>query len=102
MEFFKVDIIRSMFDGKMAAILSGGGGPSCQMCTATHEDLKDRELVEDGFTINRTTTDVIQLFGELDDIDVFFALPSNERYNLTYQPISKVNIIGTSPLHSYT
>ena len=30
-----VDIIRSMFDGKMAAILSCSGGASCQMCTAT-------------------------------------------------------------------
>ena len=32
-----VDIIRSMFDGKMAAILSGAGGASCQMCTTTHK-----------------------------------------------------------------
>ena len=30
-----VDINRSMFDGKIAAILSGAGGASCQMCTAT-------------------------------------------------------------------
>ena len=44
-----VDIIRSMFDGKMTAILSGAGGASGQMCTATHKDLKDRELVLEGF-----------------------------------------------------
>ena len=97
-----VEIIRSMFDGKMAAILSGAGGASCQMCTATHDDLKDRELIEDGLPINRTITDAIQLFGELEDIKGFLSLPSNERYNLTHQPISKVNIIAASPLHSYT
>ena len=97
-----VEIIRSMFDGKMGAILSGAGGASCQMCTATHHDLKDRELIEDGFPINRTITDAIQLFGELEDIQRFFSLPSNDRYNLTHQPISKVNIIAAFPLHSHT
>ena len=89
-----------MFDGKMAAILSGAGGASCQMCTATHDDLKDRDLVVDGFSINRTITDAIQLFGKLEDIKSFFALPSNERYNITHLPISNVNIIAASPLHS--
>ena len=100
--FVKVDIIRSMFDGKMAAILSGTGGASCQMCNATQKDLKDRELVVDGFPIDRTISDAIQLFGELEDIESFFALPSNERYNLTHLPISTVNIIAASPLHPYT
>ena len=72
------------------------------MCTATHNDLKDRELVVNGFRINITISDAIQLFGELEDIESFFSLPSNERYNLTYLPISTVNIIADSPLHSYT
>lgn len=52
--------------------------------------------------INRTITDAIQLFGELEDIEGVFSLPSSERYNSTHQPISKVNIIAVSPLHSYT
>ena len=47
-----VDIVRSMFDGKMSAILSGAGGASCQLCTATHNELKDRELIIQGFPIN--------------------------------------------------
>ena len=98
----KVEIVRSMFDGEMSAILSGAGGASCQMCTATHDDLKDRDLIEDGFPINRTIIDAIQLFGELEDIEEFFALPSKERYNSTHQPISKVDIIAASPLHSHT
>ena len=97
-----VDIIRSMFDGKMSAILSGAGGASCLMCTATHKDLKDRELVTDGFPINRTITDAAQIFLEIDDTDSFFALPSNDRFNLTHKPISTINTTSASPLHSYT
>ena len=62
-----------MFDGKMAAILSGAGGASCQMCNATQNDLKDRELVVDGFPINRTISDAIKLFGELEDIESFLS-----------------------------
>ena len=85
----------------MAAILSGAGGASYQMCTATHKDLTDRDLELDGFPINRTITDAIQLFGELEDIESYLALPSNERFNLTHQPICKVNILAASPLHSY-
>ena len=64
-----------MFDGEMAAILSGAGGASCQMCTATQNDLMDRELVVDGFPINRTISDTMQLFGEFEDIASFSALP---------------------------
>ena len=97
-----VDIVRSMFDGKMSAILSGAGGASCQLCTATHNALKDSELIIQGFPINRHITDAIQLFGEIEDNDSFFSLPSNQRYNLTYEPISIINILPASPLHSYT
>ena len=96
-----VDIIRFMFDGNMSAILSGAGGASCLMCIATHKELKDRELVTDGFPINRTITDAAQLFLEIeiDDTDSFFALPSNDRFNLTHKPISTINITSASPLH---
>ena len=73
-----VNIVRSMFDGKMSAILSGAGGASCQLCTATHNELKDRELIIEGFPINRHITDAIQLFGEIEDNESFFFLPSNQ------------------------
>ena len=98
----EIDIVRSMLDGKMAAILSGTGGASCQLCTATFKELKDRELVIQGFPINRHISDAIQLFGEIEDSDKFFSLPSNERFNLTHEPLSTINILPASPLHSYT
>ncbi|KAI6646992.1 hypothetical protein LOD99_8991 [Oopsacas minuta] len=91
-----------MFDGKMAAILSGAGGASCQMCTATHKDLKDRNLVLEGFSINRNITDAIELLSHIDDIESFFALSTNEHFNLSNQPISEIKVYPTFPLHSYT
>ena len=97
-----VEINRSMFDGKMAAILSGAGGASCQMCTTTRKDLKDRNLVVDGFPINSIITNAAQLFSEIDDVDSLFALPSDDRYVITHKPISTININSASPLHSYT
>ena len=54
-----VDFTRSMFDGKMAAILSVAGGASCQLCTATHKELKDPQLIPSGFPINRHISDAI-------------------------------------------
>ena len=40
-ELVRIDIVRSLFDGKMAGILSGAGGASWKLCTATHSELKD-------------------------------------------------------------
>ncbi|KAI6661408.1 hypothetical protein LOD99_13279 [Oopsacas minuta] len=97
-----VDVVQSMFDGKMASILSGAGGSSCQLCTATQKELKDRESILLGYPINRNISDAIQLFGELEDIDDFFSLPKNQRFNLTHQPLSTIDILPASPLHSYT
>ena len=91
-----------MFDGKMAAILSGAGGANCQMCTATSKDLKDRDLVIDEFPINRIIADATQIISEIDDAESFFALPSDERYGITHKSISTININSASPLHSYT
>ena len=102
-ENVRIDIVRSMFDGKMAAIMSGAGGASCQLCTATHSELKDRELIIQGYPINRHISDAIQLFGELEvSTETFYMLPTNQRCNLTHEPISNINIVPASPLHAYT
>ena len=65
--FVKVEIIWSMFDGKMAAILSGAGGASCQMCTATHDELKDRDLVVDSFPL---TGRLLMRFSYLENLKI--------------------------------
>ena len=86
----------------MIILLSDAGGASCQLCTATHKELKDLDWIVQGFPINKYITDAIQLFGEIEDSDSFFSLPSNERCNLTHEPTSLINILPSSPLHLYT
>ena len=81
-----------MRDEKMAGILSGAGGASCQMCTATQDDLTDRDLVLEGFPINRHISDAIEIFADLEDIEHFLSLKSDQRYNLSHPPISTINI----------
>ena len=97
----QVKIIRSMLDGKMSGILSGAGGAHCQLCTASLKDLKDIEMVRAGFPINRSISDAKELF-TLVDKDEYLSLPSNKRLGLTHEPISDINILSASPLHSYT
>ena len=42
------------------------------------------------------------MFGELEVIESCFSLPSNDRVNLTHEPVSTINITPASPLQSYT
>ena len=95
-----VKVRRTMFDGKMSKILSGAGGASCQLCTVTHVQLKDLELIRSGFPINRQIQDAIALFNDFDQ-EEFLKLDSNSRFGLTHPPTSTIDIIPASPLHSY-
>ena len=52
--------------------------------------------------INSIISDAVDMFGEMEDIESFFLLASNQRFNLTHQPISPIDINSASPLHSYT
>ncbi|KAI6658404.1 hypothetical protein LOD99_15206 [Oopsacas minuta] len=96
----EVKIIRSHFDTKMAKILSGAGGANCQMCTATFQQIHDISIVQNGFPINRTIRDALDVFDEVDE-EEFLSLPTNQRFNLTHKPISEKDIISASPLHAY-
>ena len=85
----------------MSGILSGAGGAECQLCTATFKDLHDIELVRSGFPINRTVSAAREIFFSVNK-DEFLSLPSQERFGLTHEPLSDIDIIPASPLHSYT
>ena len=74
-----VGIIRSLFDSKMFAILSGAGGVSCQLCTAYHTQLKDLDLIRSGFQINRFIHDANNVFNDV-NIEEFRKLDSKSRY----------------------
>ena len=96
-----VEIKRTMYDGKMSAILSGAGGASCHLCTTQFNQLKDLDFIRAGYPINRSISNAKLIFDSVDRED-FLSLPSNERFGLTHEPISNIDIISASPLHSYT
>ena len=75
-----VVILRSQLDGKMAEILSGAGGASCQFCTATFKQIHDVDIVIDGFPINKLISDAKVLFQEVNE-EQFLSLTTNERFN---------------------
>ena len=95
-----IDILRTQLDGKMANILSGAAGASCQFCTATFKEIHDVDLVSDGFPINRFISDAKVLFQEVNE-EKFLSLTSDQRFNLTHVPVSDIDIIPSSPLHAY-
>ena len=97
----QVSIMRIMFDGKMSSILSGAGGASCQLCTVKFTELKDLDSIRTGYPINRTLSAARLIFDSVDAED-FFSLLSNERFGLTHEPLSNIDIMSASPLHTYT
>ena len=84
-------VIRSHFDTKMAKILSGAGGASSQLCTATNTRYW---FCENGFAFIRKIQDARTLFEEVNEDD-FLSLRNNE-FNLTHKPISDKDIISAS------
>ena len=97
----KVKLVRSMFDGKMAGLLSGAGGAHCQLCTATFKQLHDLELIREGFPINRSISAAKEIFDSVNK-EEFLSLASNDRFGLTHEPVSDIDILCASPLHAYT
>ena len=86
-----------MFDEKMYKILSGASSGSCQLCTVTHIQLKDLELIRSCFPINRQIQDANAIVNDVDK-DEFLKLDSNSRFGLTHPPT--IYIIPASPHHS--
>ena len=80
----------------MSATLSGAGGASCQLCTANHTQLKDLNLIEDGFSINHFIQDAKNLFKDVSNHEEFLKLDSKSKYGLTHPPISEKDILPYS------
>ncbi|KAI6658672.1 hypothetical protein LOD99_11018 [Oopsacas minuta] len=97
----RVKILRTMFEGKMSGILSGAGGASCQLCTASFAELTDLALVRSGFPINRTITSAKEIFSTA-DTENYLLLPSKDRSGLIHEPRSEIDRILASRLHTYT
>ena len=95
-----VDITRCLFDTEMAAILDGAGGASCHLCTITRDQLKDIDLIKQGFPINRSIEKAFQIFEDVDE-DEFLSLPSKDRLGITHKSLSDENILSASLFHGY-
>ena len=85
----------------MSGILTGAGGAKCQLCTATFAELHDIDLVRSGFPINRTISAARDIFASVDESE-YLSLPSQQRFGLTHEPLSEIETIPASLLHSYT
>ena len=71
------------------------------VCTANRQELKKIEFVRDGFPINRHISDAKDLFSYVDK-DEFLSRSHMDRLGITHEPVSDMNILSASPLHSYT
>lgn len=88
----RIQIFRSMLDGKMSSILTGAGGAACQQCTANRQELKQLERVRNGFTINRHISDAKDRFSYVDK-DEYLARSHVDRLGITHEPVSDINIL---------
>ncbi|KAI6651055.1 hypothetical protein LOD99_5632 [Oopsacas minuta] len=98
--FVNVTFHRTMIDGKMLGILSRAGDAHCQLCTANKSELKDLEIVRSGFPINRSITTAKEIFSIVDE-EEYFLLPFIQHHGLTHPPLSSIDIIPASPLHTF-
>ena len=69
--------------------------------TASFKELHDIELIRSGYPINRTITAAHEIFSSVDK-EQFLALPSTQGFGLTHEPLSNIDVISASRLHSYT
>ena len=105
-----VEIVRSMFDGKMAALLSGAGGASCQLCTTTRAQIKDHDFVLQGYPNNILVSEAIKLFGDIEDSESFFyflqmsditSLTNQCLQSISYQPLLYTRTPASSDALTY-
>ena len=54
-----------LIDGKMIDALSGLGGAYCTMCTKSHQECEDIELIRSGIKMDRSIEDTIELANRL-------------------------------------
>ena len=97
-------IIRShMMDMKASHLYLGLGGCYCDLCTCSKEQCIDVERITGGFTINRTVSDLQNIFNDigLEDGTVEKSKGDYEtRAGLTAQPIPTNETLSVQVLHA--
>ena len=101
----------SQLDGKALAEGSGQRGSYCTCCTVSADDAKDVSKIKNGFPIDKSIESLQDLFDMLNDEqegistfggDFLKKIKSSERYGLTHQPLTTLDIVRHFPItHSY-
>ena len=100
----KVVIRDTMKDLKFKKHISGLGGADCIMCKTKQCDWTDKKKLAEGFPINRSADDTLQLYNNLVDEDGNIPSRSgdfNTRLGLTQEPMTTSNQESITVTHSY-
>ena len=102
----------SQLDGKALEQGSGQRGSYCTCCTASEKDAKNIERIGQGFPIDKSIEflkDLFDLLTEEDEdgistnaSDILKAIKSKDRYGMTHEPMTTLDIVKYFPItHSY-
>ena len=101
----KLKIASHMLDGKAAKIYNGLGGAYCDLCQLPKVDSNDLEIIEAGFSIDRTKSDIDNFFDDPDNIDEDGNIVKRVndyliRLGITQKPIAEHMVLSTQVLHT--
>ena len=92
----------SMADGKMVTTLLQLGGAYCTMCTKSQAQCHSREIIEEGFVIDRSVESLNDLALSLTDEDTGEVVRKRGDYDVRQgvidKPISKSDITKNIPV----
>ena len=94
----------SMKDLKFKRYISGLGGADCILCTTKQADWTDRTKVADGFPINRSAKNSLELYNELVDENGDIKAKQGDfetRKGLTKKPLTTSDQSNITVTHSY-
>ena len=100
----KVIVHDSMKDLKFKRLISGLGGADCILCKTKQADWTKREKILEGFPINRSAENTLQLYNQLVEEDGTIKTQSGDfetRAGLTQQPRTTSDQSSITVTHSY-
>ena len=92
----------SMFDGKTLAVMTGKGGAPCIACKANRSDINNIAKVVCGFPLDCSIEDIKETILQLtSDGKDLMSYKTSQRFGITHEPASDIDVVPASPLHSY-
>ena len=82
--------------------MTGKGGAPCICCKANRHDINNISKVKCGFPMDCTISDIKQTIIQLTSGGrELMTYKSNERFGITHEPASDIDVVPAAPLHSY-